>query len=302
MKKKPAGFSLFLTCLVWLTCSLGAQIPSEQASELFLVQKNGTWGYINRLGLVVIQPQFDYATQFSDGLAFVSAGGKPGYVDPEGKLVIELKIDRLTCPKPLPNLVCFPSTSSFAGGLAVIAVGGEISGRHYPDLHDAEFGYIDKAGRIAIQPHNRTAEGFSEGLALVKIGDSRQQLSPEYGYINRTGQVVVQPQFHSARPFSEGLAVVGFLNEGGKGSQCGYIDKTGKLVIQPQFSACSSFSEELAAVQVDGKYGFIDKMGYVAVRPQFDSADRFSEGLARVGIGPFGGRQYGYIDIRIERT
>ena len=295
MKKRITAFPVFLVCLTILVCLLGAQGQKRQPSGLFPILKNGKWGYINRSGQVAIQPEFDYATPFFDGMAFVSTGGKPGYIDPKGKLVIELKINRLNCPKSF-IFPCHLATYSFAEGLALIAVGGELRGRHYPALHDAKYGYVDKAGRIAIQPQFDFADSFSEGLALVKIGNSGQQAAPEYGYINRSGQVVIQPQFRDASPFSEGLAQVRFLNEDGKGWHCGYIDKRGELVIQPQFSACSSFSEELAGVQIDGKYGYIDKTGQLALRPQFDFAGHFSEGLARVGIGPIEGSQYGYID------
>jgi hypothetical protein len=45
-------------------------------------------GYCNRNGDVVIKPQFEYAREFSDGLAAVLIDGKFGYIDKTGKLVI----------------------------------------------------------------------------------------------------------------------------------------------------------------------------------------------------------------------
>ena len=40
----------------------------------------GKWGFIDKTGHYVINPQFNGATSFSDGLAQVSIGGKWGYI------------------------------------------------------------------------------------------------------------------------------------------------------------------------------------------------------------------------------
>ena len=40
----------------------------------------GKWGFIDKTGHYVINPQFDFAQSFSDGLAAVRIGGKWGYI------------------------------------------------------------------------------------------------------------------------------------------------------------------------------------------------------------------------------
>jgi hypothetical protein len=56
---------------------------------LAAVQTGGKSGFIDRTGKVVIAPQFDDCTSFTDGLAAVMVGGKLGYIEHTGKYVWE---------------------------------------------------------------------------------------------------------------------------------------------------------------------------------------------------------------------
>lgn len=152
-------------------------------------------------------------------------------------------------------------------------------------------GYIDRTGKVIIEPKWGGANNFSEGLAVVATYEDGYK----QGYIDTTGKVVIEPQFRRAWDFSEGLAAVGFgefgLHNSGE-HKTGFIDKTGKLVIEPKYTDARSFSEGLAVVYEDGKYGYIDKTGKLVIPLKFDSAMDFSEGLASVRIK----KKWGYID------
>ncbi len=152
-------------------------------------------------------------------------------------------------------------------------------------------GYINRTGKIVIEPRWGGANNFSEGLAVVATYEGGYK----QGYIDTTGKVLVEPQFAMAREFSEGLAAVGFgefgLHNSGE-HKTGFIDKTGKIVIEPKYRDARSFSEGLAVVSENGKYGYIDKTGKLAIPLKFDSALDFSEGLANVRIK----KKWGYID------
>jgi len=54
------------------------------------------WGFIDKTGTMVIQPQFEDAHQFSEGLAGVKKEGMWGFMDPKGTIVIRPHYDDVT--------------------------------------------------------------------------------------------------------------------------------------------------------------------------------------------------------------
>jgi hypothetical protein len=46
---------------------------------------DGKLGYVDHNGVLAIQPRFDYADAFSDGLALVDVDGKVGFIDHKGE-------------------------------------------------------------------------------------------------------------------------------------------------------------------------------------------------------------------------
>jgi hypothetical protein len=259
---------------------------SVNAQKLYKSISHGKYGFINRFGKFVIEPQFDWVKPFSEGLACVHLNNKYGYINKSGQFICEPQFDWAT---------------SFSEGLACVR------------LND-KCGYIDRTGSFVVQPQFDRATPFSEGLAFVELND-------KWGYIDRTGRFIVQPQFDDAYPFSEGLASVlfkgkwGYIDKTGNfvikpqfkdgkkswalsfynglaivllNGKCGYIDKTGQFVVKPQFDNAYSFTDEgLAGVKLNGKYGFINKKGQFVIEPQltyigFD--DFYEDGFSDDGL------------------
>jgi hypothetical protein len=247
----------------------------------------GKYGYIDIKGNIVIEPEFDWAHDFSEGLAGVSVLGKKGYIDKSGKYIVNPHLFR---------------GEDFSEGLAVFSV----------DEEHGKCGFINKVGKIVLEPKYDHAFGFSEGLASVKV-------DKKWGYIDKNYKIVIEPQFSWAKDFHEGMAAIeiGGVHEGlamfGLGDftegKVGYINKSGKIVINPKFKpynfdklvelnlnfkSSNKFSEGLAVVKIDdnGKEGYIDKNGKIIIKPIFDKAEDFWGGLAFVRIKD----KYGYID------
>lgn len=252
--------------------------------NLFPIKQDNKWGYIDKTGKVAIAAEFDQASFFSQGLAFVRKNNS-----------IEVINSNAETQFYLPDNTSY--YGAFSEDLAVVAINGK-------------YGFINKNGEMVIKPQFDQAKSFSEGLAAVKLGSY-------YGFIDKTGKTVINPQFFSVTSFSENLAAVRFKQSD---LHPAFIDKAGNVFFylpnentgnflktaitdvtsqdlgyeKSSYSLSSfkasvtfenqAFSEDLISVKINNKYGYINKAGEIVIAPMFDFADAFSEGLARVSI------------------
>jgi hypothetical protein len=286
--------------------------PDEAPVMLFPIVKDGKWGYMDETGKVKIEPQYNAAYDFSEGLACVIADNWRGYIDPAGTMVIK------------PDLAW---AGKFTGGFApVYNEKSGFAGR--PQFYRPTSGLftcIDKTGKCLRIPC--AIAGFREGLTVYSkthvVGPDGKDLKHDadcvylfseglagarkgmvWGYLDHSMKWAIEPQFYDVDQFSEGLAGVGKadppppekVTQWDWKRRCkwtwGFIDKSGKIVIDYRFEDVSLFSEGLAPVQVGGKWGYIDKTGKTVIEPQYDYAWSFSEGMGRV----LAGEKQGYID------
>jgi hypothetical protein len=182
-----------------------------------------------------------------------------------------------------------------------------------PVKNGKEYQYIDKEGKIIINPQFSEASAFRDGIALVRTSGEKAK----WGYIDEDGKYMIAANYIDATVFSEGLAWVvaengapTAINPNGEIKitlqdaekvkifkeglaafsilkdgeyQWGFVDTEGKVVITPQFSATGNFSDGKCAVLNDeGKWGYIDKKGKLDISFQFDGAEKFVNGQAAV--------------------
>lgn len=235
-------FKSLVVCSLFAFCIACSNNSNQLDMELIPVKSGEKWGYINKKGEYVINPQFENVFFFRDGLALVEASdGKLGFIGKDGKYKIAAQ---------------FMAATPFFEGLAfVVSEGG------YPVC-------IDKSGKTMFElKQAEIVFAFSDGLALF----CNENL--DCGFVDKSGKVVVNPQFDDARPFSEGLAAVE------RDGKWGFIDKTGKIVINPQFEKVGDFVKGKAIFATDDdKFGYIDTKGNYVINPQFDYASNFSDG------------------------
>jgi hypothetical protein len=263
-------------------------------------EKFGSNNLIDLKGHVV---PFDQVGAFSDGVAPVSTNDKWGYINTNGKIVIEQKY-----------IEAYP----FADGLAKVAV--RDSNGH------TNYGYIDITGKLVIKAKYGMAKDFSEGYAAVK--DQTGDPNSGWGFIDKKGIEFVPLKLTSADPFSEGLAQIvddnggGYINSSGEvvirskyvyrqydqsfnngyaiihdlvSNVDGVIDVKGNIIVQPKYSEIGNFSDSMAQVKVGGKTGYINEK-YEEVIPASDiNSGNFHNDLAWIQKSE-GANSFGYID------
>jgi len=277
---------------------------------------NGTpgdlFGFIDRTGKVIAEPQYARVYDFHEGSAAVEpkADSVYGFLDTTGNMAI-------------PPLFSGPA-HSFSEGLAR----AELAAEHKPGTSELGRGYIDKHGQFAIEAKADLSSPFGDTLTTFcgPVGDFRgglaaanvrRSMEPGSGFvsgvIDKTGATVFVGEYFRIYNFSEGLAgvdgtwdkpdVIGFVDGQGnvaipfqedwkvqadwgfseglcrvyRSGQVGYIDKSGSLVVQPQYYESSDFSQGLAAVADSrGNWGYIDKSGKVVIALQYQKALPFT--------------------------
>ena len=292
---------LLLICLtISFASSVGAQ--EKQSSDLFKIKVDKKYGFIDKTGKIVIEPQFQGVDDFSDGLAKIYTSGEfdTAYIDETGKIVIEPKFDIGSNFSEGFAWVGFDPQKTFSS----VKVGNITINSYYSQsTHSFNYniGFIDKSGKFITEPIFTFAGDFSEGLAFVRTKENK------FGFIDKTGKFAIQPKFDWADDFSEGLALI-FVK-----GKYGFIDRTGKMIVKPQFTKAESFSEGLACVKIGGQvrepgfgmqnitttfadtnFAYIDKTGKIVFRINAGEARSFSEGLAR--FERFGENGNGFVD------
>lgn len=62
-------------------------------NQLIAKEKNGKWGYVNQAGEIIIPFQYDFANDFSEGLAAVRKMYDWGFIDETGNTIIPFMYD-----------------------------------------------------------------------------------------------------------------------------------------------------------------------------------------------------------------
>lgn len=137
MKKRIYLWSAMLFVIMLLN---GCTNSNEEYWHPELMQ-NGKYGYVDDHERTVIEPMFEEADAFREGLAGVKIDGKWGYIDKTGSIVIA------------PRYEFF---NQFSEGFAAVKTNGK-------------WGFIDKTGNVVIEPIYDYAGYFHDGLAYVKI-------------------------------------------------------------------------------------------------------------------------------------
>lgn len=191
----------------------------ETNEEYFQFYEGNKMG-IKSIGDAIIVPaKYDFVSPFSDGVFMVQDGDKSSYIDTRGKLLF-----------PFEN--AYESYCDFSEGLAPVYSG-------------TKYGYIDKTGNEVIAPSFVFAEGFSEGLAVVRNEKDLQ------GVIDTKGKLVIDFKYVFISEFKNGYARFGDYQS------FGIIDTSGNEVIEqiyPYLGDIEDGKVTVQAIEDNGEY------------------------------------------------
>jgi len=278
------------------------------------------WGFLTEDGKLAVEDKYDDLREFNDGLAAMSKNGLWGYVDQAGNEIIPAR---------------FRTVKTFSEGIAVaqdlngkfhlLTDKGEViaDSLDYDDIgkfeqgksvvnRDYLFGFLDKSGKISIEPTYESARAFSNGLAMVQkdgkfgfidhnnvvlipfqydklwypqSGIVRYKKDGKYGFVELQSRIESFGEYSSATDFYGKKAVVN------DGNNFLLLDISGKTTILP-YSYVDVGGENRWIYAADARFGFLNNDGSVLCLPQYDLLMRYRDGRAGFAIDDV----WGYLD------
>ncbi len=242
----------------------------KTSQNIFNGRRETKWGAIDKNGRIIFEADFDDLHDYSEEIAVAQKGAQFHFVNKQGAITYSFHEKDYHLDSN--------GTKKFSEGLIAVSETGT-----------NKFGFMNKEGRIIIEPQFENAANFSEGLARVSI---RQNHREYLGFINTAGEYVIEPKFdidsdflRCSNDFSEGLAsLLDAPLRTDNDQNFIFIDCLGEIVINTNFFRAENFHDGLACVwdEHSETYGYIDKSGNLAIPLRYRHAGNFSEGLARV--------------------
>ena len=188
--------------------------------------------------------EFEDARPFSEGLAAVRRGGRYGFLDLKGTMVIEPR---------------FANTAAFSEGWCVVS-----------DPDTGLLGYVDRAGAMALPCRFEAVGDFHQDRAMIRLDGG-------WGFLGRDGELAIPARYQGVGNFAAGLAP--FQQDG----KVGYLGLDGAVVVPAQYQSGSTHVEGLAtAVDAAGGMHYLDAAGGRALSGAWDFASDFLDGAALV--------------------
>lgn len=162
----------------------GIFIPPEYDEKvkckngIYVVCKDGKYGFYNSFGFLVCEPTFNYISNLSEDLIAVKKGDYYGYINANNETIIDFELEM---------------ASDFKEGLASVKKNGEI-------------GYINKDGQIKYEMQFERIYNFSENVAVV-------EKDGKYGMINKNGNVIIPLEYDDATSCINGVVTLVKDNE-----------------------------------------------------------------------------------------
>jgi hypothetical protein len=175
----------------------GAESVDDFTEGLATVEIGGKYGFVDETGALVIGTDFDDARYFSSGLAPVKRGKRWGFIDHSGRFAIPLRLE---------------NARPFSEGAASVLEGGR-------------WRVIDPTGRTLFVVPGTGWTSFDDGLGVVTLPGGQ-------GLIDKRGNVVLRTTYDDLFPYvTDGEGVIDAL----KGHVRDLIDVHGRVLFHGSF-------------------------------------------------------------------
>lgn len=266
-----AAVLILAISLPLMTACSGSGMPEGLYPMYEKTASGAEWGYIDKSGEYVIDPQFSDAMEFSEGLAAVLDPESElwGYIDESGSYVIEPQ---------------FAWVKNFSEGLAFAC---------YGPWNEDNGGYIDTSGEWHTETEFTWGQPFKDGYAIVEksTDDGRK-----YGVIKRNGEIAVPLEYDNIMGtiYGEPVTVNGnfIAKKDTIDESLGvYIDKDGSengtVNWEEAYIAAWDFTQGPCLIYDEnkGNYYYVDKQGEIVIKDVKGHGDyysNFSENRAAV--------------------
>jgi hypothetical protein len=238
-------------------------IPSDKLTVLENVDK---YGLINRpkyeeiatpkyenIGHEIITGYRYRGDRFILGKIPVKLNGKIGYIDEDGKILIDCKYDEIL-------------------GFGIKGYGNETVSIV---KNGAKYGLIKNSTGLEITPlkYDDINNGFtSSGITICTINKKK-------GILNSSGYEVISPRFDEIINF--GASETSIVIENGLK---GLINNEGSIIVNPKYQDIGEFVNGYASIKYNNKWGILSSSGTETVSPKYDSSFYFIDGTANVSL------------------
>jgi hypothetical protein len=233
-----------------LISSCGGTDNSIEKNVLIPVTGNDTYMYVNNRGETMIPEVNVLETSAFYGNYAVVGKEKKGFIDKNGKLIIPMQYDEATIISE--GLAFVKETRGSTTVIAIDTKGKEVfrlqdtsNARRFSeglaafkDNKTSLWGFVDKTGKVVIEPQFEDVGDFSCGLAVVGLKRYFGTIE-NYGFIDVKGKMVIDPEFITAdrsianiRFTADGYCIV-TIGDKGRSQQIGFINTKGEFTFPP---------------------------------------------------------------------
>lgn len=220
-------------------------VRAGEEMNLWPVEVNGKWGYINHAGELIVSAEFDSVGDFRDTFAaLVKRDGKLGCLDGVScSLLVPVEFDFIQGPR---------------------------SG-HFVARSGGQWGVVGWNRRFVPVPEADSIAPFAESAARFRQGNL-------WGYLDHSGHVLIAAKYVHAGDFefmSHTVQERFLLAPVQDGDKWGLITLKDSLAVPFQFDSVSHSSRGRLAVKIGGLWGYADSSGAVVIPPVYDAVTDF---------------------------